>query len=163
MVYLRKPEISDKSEILDAYGRSADIHRPWAYPPPNIDDYLAEEHRYFVCLNESGAIAGTYCISAIIRGWFQSGYLGYEVFSPYQGKGYMAEGLRLMLQEAFGSLNLHRIEANIQSGNTASIQLVSKAGFEKEGFSKHYLRVGGERWKDHERWAIVNADWRDEL
>ncbi len=60
------------------------------------------------------------------------------------------------LAEAFEGLNLHRLEANIQPENFASIRLVSNAGFIKEGFSKNYLRVGGYEWKDHERWTIVN-------
>lgn len=160
-VYLRKPEFADKSEVLDAYNRSSNFHKPWAYAPPSIDHYLAEEYRYFVCLRETNAIVGTFCISGVIRGWFQSGYLGYEAFFPYQGRGYMAEGLKLLLGEAFETIGLHRLEANIQPGNAASIRLVSRAGFEKEGFSRHYLRVGGEVWKDHERWAIINAEWQD--
>ena len=73
----------------------------------------------------------------------------------------MSKGLILLLEEAFNNLNLHRLEANIQTdNNTASIALVSKAGFQKEGFSPKYLQVGGE-WKDHERWAIINDNWKN--
>lgn len=71
----------------------------------------------------------------------------------------MKEGLKLLLIEAFEKLNLHRLEANIQPENTASIHLVANAGFIKEGFYRHYLRVGGKEWKDHERWAILNKKW----
>jgi ribosomal-protein-alanine N-acetyltransferase len=88
----------------------------------------------------------------------KSAYLGYEVFSPYEGKGYMTEGIQLLLHEVFTTLKLHRLEANIQPGNKNSIKLVSRAGFVKEGYSKDYLNVGGQGWKDHERWAIVNSD-----
>ena len=73
----------------------------------------------------------------------------------------MSKGIALLLKEAFEELNLHRLEANIQPENLASIRLVSNAGFVKEGFSKNYLRVGGLQWKDHERWAIVNASWSE--
>ena len=73
----------------------------------------------------------------------------------------MYQGLLLLLQEAFNTLNLHRLEANIQPENMGSIRLVSKAGFVKEGYSRMYLRVGNKEWKDHERWAIINERWSE--
>jgi len=74
----------------------------------------------------------------------------------------MQQGMQLIIEEAFTSLNLHRLEANIQSDNIASIKLVAKSGFVKEGYSKNYLRIGGKEWKDHERWAFVNECWQDD-
>lgn len=161
MLVLRKPKISDLAEIKELYEQSVNLHNPWVYAPQNYEAYLNQENRYFVCLAESGKIVGTFNISGIVRGYFQSAFLGYEVFSPYHGKGYMSKGMLLLLHEAFENLNLHRLEANIQPDNVASIRLVSNAGFLKEGFSKNYLRVGGLEWKDHERWAIVNSRWSE--
>ena len=160
LVYLRKPRESDLEAILSAYETSREIHEPWTYPPGDLVAYLSQEHRYFVCLHDSDAIVGTFSISNIVRGTFHSAYLGYEVFSPYEAKGYMSQGLRLILEEAFDHLNLHRIEANIQPGNTASINLVASAGFIKEGFSRKYLNIGNKGWRDHERWAIINNHWQ---
>jgi ribosomal-protein-alanine N-acetyltransferase len=71
----------------------------------------------------------------------------------------MAEGLALVLRQTFGPLKLHRLEANIQPGNDASKRLVERAGFEYEGYSPRYLKIGG-RWRDHERWAITRERWR---
>ena len=159
MVFLRKSKISDLAEIRELYERSVSLHKPWVYPPTDYETYLREENRYFICLSENEKLIGTFNISGIVRGYFQSAYLGYEVFKPYQGKGYMSKGISLLLNEAFEKLKLHRLEANIQPENIASIRLVSKAGFVKEGFSKNYLMVGGLEWKDHERWAIVNSSW----
>ena len=67
--------------------------------------------------------------------------------------------LRLVLGRAFGRLRLHRLEANIQPDNAASLALVRRIGFRREGFSPRYLKVGG-RWRDHERWALRSAQWR---
>jgi ribosomal-protein-alanine N-acetyltransferase len=159
MLFLRAPSPEDRSEVLSAYERSRDLHQPWTFAPQDVDEYLHQEHRYLLCLSETGAIVGSFHLSGIIRGCFHSAYLAYEVFAPYQEKGLMAAGMRLLLKEAFETLNLHRLEANIQPGNTASIRLVAKSGFVKEGFSLQYLRIGDE-WRDHERWAIINPTWR---
>ncbi|GAB1255877.1 hypothetical protein NBRC116494_03790 [Aurantivibrio plasticivorans] len=162
MLYLRKPTSDDEQQVQSLYKQSKDLHLPWSYPPQDIKKYLNEEERYFLCLDDDQTIVGTFNISGIVRGYFQSAYLGYEVFSPFQGKSYMREGLALLIDEAFGPLNLHRLEANIQPGNTASIKLVEGAGFTKEGFSKAYLNIGGKGWQDHERWALVNEYWQEQ-
>jgi len=98
-------------------------------------------------------------VSNMIMFGFRSGALGYYSFEPFAGQGYMAEGLHLVLLRAFGELGLHRLEANIQPGNTRSIAFVKAAGFRFEGFSPRFLKVGG-RWRDHERWAILAEDLR---
>jgi ribosomal-protein-alanine N-acetyltransferase len=92
-------------------------------------------------------------VSCIVRGLFQSAYLGYWTGAPFARQGFMGEAMRLLIGYAFRDMGLQRLEANIQPENTASIALVRSCGFAKEGYSPKYLRVFGE-WRDHERWAI---------
>lgn len=106
-----------------------------------------------------GQVVGSVELSRIARGNFHSAYLGYEIGAEHRGQGYMSEALRLVLRHAFRTLGLHRVEANVQPGNDASIALVRRAGFTREGFSRRYLKIGG-RWRDHERWALLREDWR---
>jgi ribosomal-protein-alanine N-acetyltransferase len=70
----------------------------------------------------------------------------------------MTAGLRAVLGAVFGELGLHRVEANVQPGNARSLRVVRRLGFEKEGFSRRYLKVDGD-WRDHERWALIAENW----
>ncbi len=112
-----------------------------------------------LCMRHSGAIAGVVNVNAIVRGFFQSAYLGYYIGEPFARQGIMSEGLKLVIGYAFGPMKLHRLEANVQPGNVASIALVRRCGFRKEGFSPRYLQVMGE-WRDHERWAYWRMSMR---
>jgi [ribosomal protein S5]-alanine N-acetyltransferase len=105
------------------------------------------------------AILGSIEISQIVRGAFQSAYLGYQIGAAYARQGYMTEALGLTLAYGFGPLRLHRLEANIQPANEPSIALIRRLGFSQEGYSPRYLKIGG-RWRDHEPWAILAESWR---
>jgi ribosomal-protein-alanine N-acetyltransferase len=166
-VYLRTPVRSDQEEFVSLMRASRSFHRPWATAPTDAERfavYLADAKRndfeaMLVCREADGAILGFFNLSHITRGLLQSAYLGYAVGKPYAGQGYMREGLDLVLRRAFLPLRLHRVEANIQPGNRASIALARGAGFRREGFSPRYLKIGG-RWRDHERWALLADEWR---
>jgi len=166
-VFLREPVASDRYEFVSLMRTSRSFHRPWATAPTDDDRfgaYLADSRRpdfeaMLVCRLEDDAIVGFFNLSQIVRRSLQSAYLGYAVGKPFAGHGYMREGIELVLRRAFVDLRLHRIEANIQPGNHASIALAKGAGFQREGFSPRYLKIGG-RWRDHERWAILADDWR---
>jgi ribosomal-protein-alanine N-acetyltransferase len=166
-VYLRTPDRSDRAEFISLMLASRAFHRPWATAPTDeeaFNAYLMDARRpdfeaMLVCRLEDNAILGFFNLSHITRGSLQSAYLGYAVASAFAHQGYMREGIELVLRDAFMTLRLHRIEANIQPGNQASIALARGAGFSREGFSPRYLKIGG-RWRDHERWAILAEDWR---
>jgi ribosomal-protein-alanine N-acetyltransferase len=72
----------------------------------------------------------------------------------------MTEAVELILKHAFVNLKLHRVEANVQPQNTPSINVLKRCGFTKEGFSRNYLKICG-KWRDHERWAIIKEDWKE--
>jgi len=99
-----------------------------------------------------------FTISQIVRGAFQSAYLGYYAHEAHARQGFMREAIEQVLDHSFSALGLHRVEANIQPGNAPSIALARGAGFRLEGFSPRYLLIGGQ-WRDHERYAITADEW----
>lgn len=166
-VAIREPIPSDSAAFLQAVRRSRSLHRGWVSPPSNpaafagyLERIASEGHRGFlVTRRDTGAIAGVINMNNIILGNFRSAFLGYYGFLPHAGEGLMTAGMRLVLQHAFHELKLHRLEANIQPTNEASLALVRRCGFVKEGFSRRYLKISA-RWADHERWAILSEDFR---
>jgi [ribosomal protein S5]-alanine N-acetyltransferase len=167
-VVLRPPTAADQDEFITAMRASRKLHRPWLYMPETPDEFAAYLARvddpraapFLACRTQDGAIIGFLNIGEIVRGGFKSAFLGYGGVAAFAGQGYMTEAMQLLLREAFTHLGLHRLEANIQPGNVRSIALAKRCGFELEGFSPRYLKVGG-RWRDHERWAIRAETWRN--
>jgi ribosomal-protein-alanine N-acetyltransferase len=161
-VYLRPPVAADAEEFVAAVERSRALHHPWSTPPSTTQAFLAYVARtadpaqaaYLVRRRADDALLGRANLNQIFHGALQSAYLGYEAVLPHAGRGYMTEGVALVLREAFGTHGLHRVEANIQPGNHPSKALARRLGFRLEGFSPQYLRIGGE-WRDHERWALL--------
>ncbi|MGP3689348.1 GNAT family N-acetyltransferase [Streptomyces sp. IBSNAI002] len=179
-VGLRPFRLADGPEFTARAHESRELHRPWLFPPATIEEYEPYAARltegegragFLVCELGTGALAGFVNINNIVRGAFRCGALGYGAFAHAAGRGLFHEALRLVLAHAFapagdggdggegpdggrGGLGLHRLEANIQPGNTASIALVRGAGFRLEGLSPDFLHVDG-AWRDHERWAVT--------
>lgn len=168
-LFIREPQWSDEDEFLAAMQRSQTLHHPWINAPlTSIDfkEYIqrSEEpnNKHYLFFVEEQHIAGVFNISNIVRGLFQSAYLGFYAVQNYAGKGYMSTGLKLVLEKIFIELDLHRIEANIQPKNVNSLNLVIANGFKKEGYSPRYLKING-KWCDHERYAMTYEDWCENL
>ena len=165
-VYLAVPAAEDAKEFFTLMQENIGTLHPWVDPPGSLQTcriYLAsldspERKGYLVRLRRDDRIIGIINLNEIVRHAFQSAYLGYYSGRPFQGRGYMTEGLTLVLRKAFVELKLHRLEANIQPGNKRSIALVKGCGFSREGYSPKYLKICG-KWKDHQRWAILAEDW----
>jgi len=158
--------LSDEQVFLDAVRRSRTLHHPWVQPPNTPDAFRNHVSRrdgvhhvtFFIWSTNPPGLIGAANLSEIVRGAFQSAYLGYYAFEPFAGRGLMKRGLSLVIGRAFREMKLHRIEANIQPENVRSKKLVRDLGFKREGYSPRYLKIAG-RWRDHERWALLSEHW----
>ena len=165
-VTLRRPTARDADEFLLSVRRSRSLHKGLVSPPNTLERFreytngLRKKNRdgFLVLSGDSGELVGVVNVSEIVRGLFQSAYLGYYAFVPFAGRGQMRQGLTQVIQYSFSELKLHRLEANIQPGNRRSAALVESLGFRLEGYSPSYLKVCG-RWRDHQRWAILAHEW----
>lgn len=161
--YFRRVRSSDRNELLALTRASRELHYPWISPPLTSHMFKVyyrrtqrDDHEGFViCLNDTGEIVGVVNVNNVVKGAFRSASVGYYASQAHAGRGYMREGLTHIKQHAFRELGLHRIEANIQPDNTASIRLVRSCGFQREGLSPQFLYING-AWRDHERWAAVD-------
>ncbi len=161
-VALSAPGTADEAEFLQAVAASRRLHGLWVSPPATPESYRALVRYlsgtvnvgFLVRRTDTQALVGVYELTNIVRGPFRSAYLGYFAFAGHERQGLMSEALCLVARRAFGELKLHRLEANIQPENQASIALVRRCGFVKEGYSARYLKIRG-RWRDHERWALL--------
>ncbi len=107
-----------------------------------------------------GRFVGEVTLSSIQRGPLQSAYVGYWIDQAVAGQGLMPEAVVTLLQYAFESLHLHRIEINIIPRNVASLRVVEKLGVRYEGIAERYLEIDG-AWEDHARYAITAEEWGD--
>ena len=162
---LRPPVEDDRGEFLERLADSVELHDPWlepAEPAAWFERLLARNatdsnRSLLVCDATDGSIAGVMNVSQIVMGPLRGAFLGYYAFHPFAGRGYMRAAMPLLVRYAFDDLRLHRLQANVQPENAASIALVRGAGFRREGFSPRYLFLRG-AWRDHEQWAVLADD-----
>jgi ribosomal-protein-alanine N-acetyltransferase len=107
--------------------------------------------------DDMNRIIGSIALNNIIRGAFQSCYLGYRIDEDERNKGFMTEALREVITFVFIELRLHRIEANIMPRNIASLKVVENLGFYNEGIAIKYLKING-AWEDHIHMVIRNTE-----
>ncbi|MEW6437946.1 MAG: GNAT family protein [Pseudomonadota bacterium] len=123
----------------------------------NLQEMTNDEAYPFLIFRDDETLVGGLTLGQVKRGVAQSATLGYWMGMPYAGKGFMSRAVRAMTGYAFTSLHLHRIEAACLPHNEASIRLLERVGFKREGFARAYLRING-LWQDHLLYALLETD-----
>jgi ribosomal-protein-alanine N-acetyltransferase len=108
---------------------------------------------------ESNELLGGLTLSNVRRGVTQAATLGYWLGVPYVGRGFMTDAVRTILSHAFETLRLHRVEAAVQPHNRLSIQVLERAGFQREGLARRYLKINN-AWQDHLLLGLLIDDWQ---
>jgi ribosomal-protein-alanine N-acetyltransferase len=172
-VYMRAPQFADHSEWAALREASRNFLTPWE-PTWPADDLTrgafrrrlkryAEDQRadlaYAFLIFRAGdhVLVGGLTLANIRRGVAQAGSVGYWVGAPFARHGYMTAAVRALLPFAFRTLRLHRVEAACIPSNAASVGLLEKAGFKREGYARRYLCINGV-WQDHLLYARLEDD-----
>lgn len=165
MLHLESTGKEHQERWLAAVKRSRALHHPWVAPAATpwrfsqlLKKYEDDNNISLLAVNETGELIACINLNEIVRGAFQSAYVGYFAFEPSAGKGLMRQAMRLAVCYFFNEIRLHRLEANIQPTNERSIRLIKSLGFRHEGFSPRFLKIAGE-WKDHERFALTREEF----
>jgi len=163
-VVLRGPQMADYAAWAELREASRKFLTPWEPTWPSDDltrpafrqrlRRYAEDMRtdqaypFFLFRTEDNALVGGLALANIRRGVAQAGSLGYWIGAPYARRGYMTAAVAALIPYAFTTLRLHRLEAACIPTNAASISLLEKTGFEREGYAREYLCINGQ-WQDH--------------
>ncbi len=172
-VTLRCPQMSDFPEWASLREASRAFLTPWEPIWPGDDLTRAAFRRrlrrytedmrsdqaypFFVFRKSDDALVGGLTLANVRRGVAQAGSIGYWTGAPFARKGLMSGAVRALIPFAFDSLRLHRLEAACIPTNAASIGLLEKTGFVREGLARQYLCING-IWQDHYLYAMISVD-----
>ncbi|MCH6230403.1 GNAT family N-acetyltransferase [Microbacterium sp. CFH 31415] len=116
-------------------------------------DYLQPAIR-----DEHGAFLGTMYLELHSVDPDRNAEIGWILAPHAQGRGYGAEAARVLLDLAFGDLGLHRVYAELDPRNEASVRLCARLGMRREGHFAEHMWLKGE-WTDTGHYAILEREW----
>ncbi len=176
-VTLRVPQPQDYADWAELRAISREHLRPWE-PEWSRDELTRASFRrrlryyhkdireevgysFFIVRTGDSQLLGGLTLSNIRRGVTQATSIGYWIGQPYAGQGYMTEAVRQASRFVFDGLALHRIEAACLESNFASMAVLERNGFQREGLARKYLKIDG-RWQDHILFALLREDLNGE-
>ncbi len=116
-----------------------------------------ESFAFLIFDSTSDELLGGLTLGGIRRGVAQAATLGYWMGAPHAGKGRMTRAVAAVVRFGFDALRLHRIEAACIPDNAASIALLERNGFQREGFARAYLKIN-DAWRDHVLLALLEGE-----
>ena len=172
-VLLRVPVMADFMLWADLRGASMSVLKP--REPQWADDELTKSafrrrlnhyqkemrdgrgYAFLIFRKTDNALLGGLSLGNVTRGVTQSASLGYWMGAPFSGQGLMTESVRAIVPFVFDVLNLHRLEAACLQDNTASMRVLERSGFRREGLARRYLKINN-IWQDHIVYALLEDD-----
>lgn len=152
---LRPPVAADVPALFEIY-RDAESMRYWSRPemtdPAEAEALLGDMKRHAeagtlfqwgLARREDDLVIGTCTLHRIDRN-NRRAEIGYILRRDHWGRGLASEALTALLGHAFGTLGLHRLEADIDPRNAASIRLIERLGFKLEGTLKERYFIAGD-------------------
>ncbi len=168
-VVLRWLTDDDSADLFTIYS-DVRVTRYWSRPPmcsaEEARQLVREIHElqqlgrlleWGVARQDNDRIIGT-CTLAQLDPQNRRAEIGYALGSAHWNQGLMSEAVATLLDYAFGTLALHRIEADTDPRNSASLRLLEKLGFQKEGYFRERWIVGDEI-QDAVMFGLLAPEW----
>ncbi|WP_276199784.1 GNAT family protein [Chelatococcus sp. XZ-Ab1] len=172
-LYLRAPQMADFSQWATLRAESRRFLEPWE-PLWPADDLTRSAFRrrvrryaqeiasdtaypFLIFRQADDVLLGGLTLGFVRRGVAQTCTLGYWIGERHAGQGHMTRAVRAAVGFAFRNLALRRVEAACLPSNAASIRLLEKVGFSREGYARRYLCIAG-TWQDHLLYALLSDD-----
>ncbi|HEY4820376.1 MAG TPA: GNAT family protein [Xanthobacteraceae bacterium] len=172
-VTLRLPQMAEFEEWAALRTASRDFLTPWepSWPADDLtraafrrrlkryaEDWRTDQsYAFFIFRKQDNLLLGGLTLANVRRGVAQAGSIGYWLGMPFARNGYMTAAVKGVLPFCFETLRLHRVEAACIPTNTASIRLLERCGFLREGYARQYLCINGV-WQDHLLFARLKDD-----
>ena len=172
---LRLPQLSDHKNWSKLRFESKEFLTPWE--PTWSHDHLLRKPfvnrvnwakrsmqngtaiPLFIINRNDGVLIGAITLDNIRRGPNQTATMGYWIGLPYVRKGFISEAINALVNYAFGTLDISRIESACLPENTPSRKVLEKCGFKYEGVAQAYIQIDG-RWRTHVLYSSLRYDRR---
>jgi len=149
----------------------AQVTRYWSSPPlkdraaaeellAEIGDYFAARtlYQWGVARIEDDEVIGT-CTLASLSVEHRRAEIGCALARDSWRQGIMTEAMPLLLDFAFEKLQLHRLDGEADPRNAASLALLERLGFSREGYQRQRFRMYDE-WQDAVIFGLLREEWR---
>jgi len=160
---------ADLPAIYDIFSQP-EVMRYWSYPPwtdrSQAQQWLihveegyrtGEAFQFGIERRADRVLVGT-CTLFQFHIASRRAEIGYALGRPYWGSGYMHEALQALVRHAFQTLDLNRLEADIDPRNLASARTLEGLGFQKEGHLRERWIVNDEI-SDTDLYGLLRRDW----
>ena len=143
---LYEPRSREKvAEVLERDAAHTRLAEPGDYVQPAIRD-------------ASGALIGTMYLELRSADPDRTAEIGWLLSPKARGQGYATEAAQLLLDLCFGEMGLHRVQAELDPRNEASVALCTRLGMRHEGHFVEHMWLKGE-WTDTGHYAILEREW----
>ncbi|MCB0628356.1 MAG: GNAT family protein [Saprospiraceae bacterium] len=157
-ISLRPPRMTDKTRLADLVNNRKIWNNvrdmlPHPYAESDAEFFIGttfkEEPQKTFAIEYEGQLCGMTGLHPQEDVYRLSAELGYWIGEPYWGKGIASQAVALITQYGFDKLDLVRIYAGVFEYNTASMRVLEKNGFVKEGVLRKAIIKNGAIWDEH--------------
>lgn len=156
MAYRNDPEVAKYQgwDSCDQHEAMAFIREMESSTRPGVP---GEWFQFAIESKETGALVGD-CALRVDEHEPYRAEIGFTLARAHQGKGLASEAVSRLLDYAFDTLRLHRVEAIADCKNAPSVALLERLGMRREGHFIQHIWFKG-RWADEYLYAVLRTEW----